>query len=253
MDLFLKDKVCIVTGGASGIGAAISNALLQEGAIVMVIDLNKNLTNNKDKCGFIKADLTDVEACRQAVDKTLSAYGKIDAVVNNAGINDSVGLQDGDPSNFEASLKKNLFHYYYIVHYALPSLKNEKGCVVNISSKVAETGQGHTSGYAAAKGAINALTREWAAELLPHSVRVNAVVPAEVWTPLYESWINAQENPTEKLEKVTSCIPLEHRFTTPEEIASTVLFLISNRASHITGQLIHVDGGYTHLDRALTK
>ncbi len=253
MDLFLKDKVCMVTGGASGIGASICAALVQEGALVMIIDRNSDFQNNKPNCAFIKTELTNAEACKHAIEKTISAYGKIDAVINNAGVNDSVGLQNGDPASFESSLKKNLFHYYNMVHFALPYLINEKGCVVNISSKVAETGQGNTSGYAAAKGAINALTREWAAELLKHSVRVNAVIPAEVWTPLYKTWLSRQENPYEKLKRITSCIPLEQRFTTPEEIANTVLFLISNRASHITGQLIHVDGGYTHLDRALTK
>lgn len=118
--------------------------------------------------------------------------------------------------------------------------------------KVSVTGQGSTSGYAASKGAINALTREWAAELLPFSIRVNAVLPAEVWTPLYENWIKTFSDPDAKMKSITSKIPLEKRFTTSEEIADTVVFLLSDKSSHTTGQILFVDGGYTHLDRSLT-
>jgi len=113
-------------------------------------------------------------------------------------------------------------------------------------------GQGNTSGYAASKGAINALAREWAAELLPYGLRVNTVVPAEVSTPQYETWIQKQSNPEEKLQQIVSRIPLGKRFTTPDEIANTVVFLLSDVSSHTTGQIIFVDGGYTHLDRSLT-
>jgi L-fucose dehydrogenase len=117
---------------------------------------------------------------------------------------------------------------------------------------VAVTGQGSTSGYVAAKGAILALTREWAAELLSAGVRVNAIVPAEVMTPLYQWWGNTFPDPQQKLNSILSRIPLGKRMTMPEEIATTVLFLLSPLSSHTTGQHVFVDGGYTHLDRALT-
>jgi L-fucose dehydrogenase len=135
----------------------------------------------------------------------------------------------------------------------LPELIKTKGAIVNIGSKTADTGQGGTSGYAAANGGRNALTREWAVELLPYSIRVNCVVVAECYTPLYEKWINTFENSEEKLKSITEKIPLEQRMTTAIEIANTVAFLLSSRSSHTTGQLIYVDGGYTHLDRALSK
>ena len=122
----------------------------------------------------------------------------------------------------------------------------------SINSKVATTGQGGTSGYAAANGGRDALTKEWAVELLPYSIRVNSVIVAECYTPLYDRWIQAFENSEEKLKEITRKIPLENRMTTAEEIANTVTFLLSRKSSHTTGQLIHVDGGYTHLDRALT-
>ncbi|WP_017921542.1 SDR family oxidoreductase, partial [Burkholderia gladioli] len=113
------------------------------------------------------------------------------------------------------------------------------------------TGQGGTSGYCAAKGAVLSLTREWAASLAGDGVRVNAVIPAEVMTPLYESWLAGFDDPEAKLAAITQRIPFGKRMTTPEEIASTAVFLLSERASHTTGQWLFVDGGYTHLDRAL--
>ena len=182
----------------------------------------------------------------------MKEYERIDALVNNAGVNDKVGLEDGDPEQYVASLQRNLVHYYSMAHYALPHLKQSKGAIINIASKTALTGQGGTSGYASSKGAILALTREWAAELLPYGIRVNAVVPSEVMTPLYRQWLDTFSNPDEKLKSILSKIPFEKRMTTAEEIADTVLFLISPRSSHTTGQHLYVDGGYVHLDRALT-
>jgi L-fucose dehydrogenase len=171
--------------------------------------------------------------------------------VNNAGVNDGVNLANGNYQSFIDSLHKNLVHYYLLAHHALPYLKTSKGAIVNISSKTAETGQGGTSAYAAANGGRNALTREWAVELLPYGIRVNAVVVAECYTPMYQEWIKTQENPEEKLQSIQANIPLGKRFTTPEEIGQTVSFLLSEKSSHTTGQLIHVDGGYVHLDRAI--
>ena len=152
-----------------------------------------------------------------------------------------------------ASLHKNLVHYYLLAHFSLPELIKSKGSIVNITSKTAETGQGNTSGYAAANGGRNALTREWAVELLKYGIRVNAVVVAESFTPLYEKWIKTLPNPQEKLREIESKIPLGQRMTTTEEIANTVAFLLSEKSSHTTGQIIHVDGGYVHLDRALAN
>jgi L-fucose dehydrogenase len=138
-----------------------------------------------------------------------------------------------------------------LVHYALPALKVSKGSIVNISSKTAITGQGNTSGYTAAKGGQLSLTREWAVELLPYGIRVNAVIPAEVMTPLYQKWLNTFPNPEDKLGEISRRVPLERRMTKPEEIANMVVFLLSGRSAHTTGQHIFVDGGYTHLDRVV--
>lgn len=259
MDLGLKDKIIVVTGGAKGIGKGIVEVLAAEGAIPVII--GRNAADNEQvvaeiksagfKADHIAADLLIPELCGTAVAAIEKKYGRIDGLVNNAGVNDGVGLQTGNYEAFIASLHKNLVHYYLMAHACLPYLKASMGAIVNIGSKTAETGQGGTSAYAASNGGRNALTREWAVELLPFSIRVNAVIVAECYTPLYEKWIKTFENAEEKLADITRKIPLEHRMTTAEEIANMVAFLLSQKSSHTTGQLIYVDGGYTHLDRAI--
>jgi L-fucose dehydrogenase len=255
MNLNLKDKVIIVTGGAKGIGAGITKSLAAEGAIPVVVgrDTNDNDAIIKEiGTGFgITAELTHPEACENAIKATIEKFGRIDGLVNNAGVNDGVGLEKGNYEAFIASLHKNVVHYYLMAHHALPELIKSKGVIVNIGSKVAETGQGNTSAYAASNGGRNALTREWAVELLKYGIRINAVIVAECYTPLYEKWIKTLPNPEEKLRSITDKIPLGKRMTTAEEIADMVVFLLSDRSSHTTGQLIHIDGGYTHLDRSL--
>jgi L-fucose dehydrogenase len=261
MDLGLKDKVVIVTGGAKGIGEGIVRKLAEEGGVPVIIGRNgedniklvTELENAKQNCFQVVAELTKPEDCKTAVEKVVKQFGRIDGVVNNAGVNDGVGLENGSYEKFVESLHSNLIHYYLIVQQALTELKKSKGSIVNIGSKTAETGQGNTSAYAAANGGRNALTREWAVELLKYGIRVNAVVVAECYTPLYEKWIQTLPNPEAKLKEICSKIPLENRMTTAEEIANMVVFLLSPRSSHTTGQIIHVDGGYVHLDRALVN
>lgn len=259
MDLKLTDKVVIVTGGASGIGEAIVKAFVSEGARVALVGRSKEKadkvikqTTNPALVEYIEAELTVEADCKKVITETLRIFGKIDVIVNNAGINDGVGVEGGSPAAFMSSLQKNLFHYYALVHYGLDALKTSKGNIINIGSKVADTGQGGTSGYAASKGGVHALTREWAADLSKYSIRVNEVVPAETWTPLYENWVNTFADPAKKLAEITKNIPFGKRMTTPEEIADTVLFVASERSSHTTAQILYVDGGYTHLDRAIT-
>ena len=259
MDLGLQDKVVLITGGAEGIGRAITEACIHEGAIPVIVNAGSpevekfvdSLKAGSTRFEIITALLDQPETCKGAVEEALQRCGRLDALVNNAGVNDKVGLESGDPEGFLSSIKRNLWHYYSMAHYALPHLIKSQGCILNIASKTALTGQGGTSGYAASKGGVLALTREWAVELLPYSVRVNAIVPSEVMTPQYKRWIATFPDAEQRLSSIMDGIPLGKRMTMPSEIAATAVFLISSQSSHTTGQHVFVDGGYVHLDRAI--
>lgn len=261
MDLNLQNKIIIVTGGASGIGESICKKLAEEGAIPCILDRSEKKMENvarqiKQQYGIdafpVLVELTNFNACKNSIEKILLKFERIDGLVNNAGLNDGVGLENGNYDLFVASLNTNVTHYYAMANYALPALKKSKGVIVNICSKTAITGQGGTSGYAAANGERLALTQKWAVELAPFNINVNAVVVSECWTPQYEWWINQQPDPEEKLKEITSKIPLENRMTSPEEIADTVLFLLSENSKSVNGQFLFVDGGYVFLDRKIT-
>jgi len=260
VNLELSGKVALVTGGAKGIGAAIARSFAKEGAIASIVDRNpeqaatliEEIKNSGGKAFCISTELTDLDACRNAIDQTIEIGGRLDVLVHNAGVNDGVGLNDS-PEVFLESIKKNLLHVFALTHHALKHLSDSKGAVVNVGSKVAETGQGGTSGYAASKGAMNALTREWALDLADRGIRVNSVIPAEVMTPMYRRWLDTLDNPEATLSSIEENIPFGNRMTTDEEIADAVVFLSSARSSHTTGQIFHPDGGYLHFDRSYGK
>ena len=260
MNLHLANNVFVVSGGASGIGENICKKLAEEGAIPCILDRNEKRMQNvsgeiEEKYGIeafpVVTELTDQKDCRNSIEKVFRKYGKVNGLVNNAGLNEGVGLENGSYDKFVASLDLNVGHCYTLANCLLPALKETKGSIVNICSKTAVTGQGRSSGYAAANGVRMELTREWAVELAPFEVNVNAVVVAECWTPQYEWWINQQTDPEKELKKIISTIPLD-RMTTPEEIADTVLLLLSLKSKSITGEFFYVDGGYVFLDRRAT-
>ncbi|KUJ61053.1 short-chain dehydrogenase [Flavobacteriaceae bacterium CRH] len=260
MDLNLKNKIIVVSGSAGkqgSIGETILNRIADEGAIPVIIDRNERGNTYAaafQKRGidslFVETDVTDPVEIENAVKKIVEKYGRIDTVINNVGVNDGAGL-DSSYEEFMNSLKLNVVSYFLMVKYALPYLKESKGNILNIGSKVALTGQGGTSGYAAAKGGVLGLTREWAVDLIQYGIRSNAIIIAESYTPAYEDWIKTLQDGETVLKKINKSIPFEGRMTKTEEIADTVLFIISDRSSHTTGQFIFVDGGYVHLDRAL--
>lgn len=257
MDLGLQGRVIVVTGGGAGIGGAISTVLAEEGATPVIVTRRAPeagfmaaLQRRSPKADVVLADLSTDAACRDAAAQVHAQWGPIWGLVNNAGTNDGVGLEAG-PQAFRASLDRNLLHYYTLAHLFLEDLKAAHGAIVNISSKTAVTGQGSTSAYVAAKAAQLGLTREWAAALAPHGVRVNAVIPAEVMTPMYAAWLSGVPDPQAERARIEARIPLGHRMTTDREIACAVVFALSPRSGHTTGQWLFVDGGYTHLDRAL--
>ena len=257
MNLGLKDKVVLVTGATAGVGEAAARMFASEGARVVVHGRDAQRgARVVARCGggarrvvFVGADLTSEAACRELVRTTQKTFGRLDVLVNNAGVNDGVSLER-EPADFMASLQRNLLHVFALAHFSREALVAARGAIVNVGSKVAETGQGGTSGYAAAKGGIHALTREWALALAPQGVRVNCVVPAECDTRQYRKFFAAQPDPAAARASIERLVPLGHRLTTAEEVAAMIVFLASPQSAHTTGQIIHVDGGYTHLDRA---
>ena len=255
MDLGLRDKIVLVTGGAKGIGAATVKAFLAEDSIVVLVDRDADegyalSKSSGSKVSFIEADLTNLKSCKEAVEQTVSLFGGLDVLVNNAGFNDGLELETC-PEDFMTSVQNNLLHVYAMTHYALPQIRKGPGCILNLGSKVSVTGQGQTSAYAAAKGAISALTREWAVALAPDKIRVNCVIPAECLTDQYEQFFKSQTDPDAAKKAIADLVPFAQRLTTPEEIAQTIVFMASECSSHTTGQLVYVDGGYTHFDRAV--
>lgn len=260
MDLNLNGKVVVISGAAGikgSIGESMLRLLAKEGAIPAIIDRNdrgyqyvEELKAEGCDAHFVKTDVTQVDQIARALKEITEKYNRIDVVINNVGVNDGVSLESSY-EEFLNSLHLNLISYFLIVKHALPFLKKSRGNILNIGSKVALTGQGGTSGYAASKGGVLALTREWAVDLIKDNIRVNAIIIAESWTPAYDNWIKTLENGAEKLKSIKEKIPFENRMTTPEEIANTAAFLISEKSSHTTGQFVFVDGGYVHLDRAL--
>lgn len=258
MDLQLKGKVVLVSGGGAGIGSGIVVSLVKEGAVPIILtrsdkpEFKKELDAMGADYEFHLIDLNNTDQIKPIVDDVAKRRGGIYGVVNNAGCNDNKAIEETSWQNFEKSLHGNLTHYYELVRAALPYLIKSKGSVLNITSKTALTGQGKTSAYAAAKGAILGLTREWAAAFLQYEIRVNAIVVSECWTPLYAKWIKTFDDPEARKKVITDKIPFQHRFTTIEEIGDNTVFLLSPVSSHTTGQWVFVDGGYVHLDRALT-
>lgn len=259
MDLHLRDKVVIVTGGTKGIGEGIVRSMAAEGAVVLMVNrpgpegpaIEQELIDNGMRVRYVAAELTEIPECRRVVDEALERADRIDVIVNNAGFNNQLDLRS-EPEAFLQGMRDNLVHYYALVHYAHDSLVEHGGNVVNIGSHVSITGQGHTSAYVAAKGAIDGLTREWAAYFCDKGVRVNCLVPGSVWTNSYVRWAAQFPDPGERRRMAEQNIPLGRRMTTIEEFADMVVFVASERASHLTGQIIVNDGGYCHLDRVLT-
>ncbi len=227
MNLNLKDKLIVIAGAATDLAPAIARACVAEGARVALLgpaspEVNALLAETKSSgatCAIVEFQVQDLEGCHSAIREIEQAHGDIFGLVILSGAEDAPGLAQGSVDELAQCLRSNLTHVYAVAQNATPSLKRTQGAIVNIHPEPAVP---HTaSGYAATRGAVLALTREWAVELLPYGIRVNAVLPVEIEAPL-----NARD----------------------AEIAAKTVFLLSpTHSAHTTAQHIFVDGGYVHL------
>jgi NAD(P)-dependent dehydrogenase (short-subunit alcohol dehydrogenase family) len=242
----LKDKVVLITGGDSGIGRAVSAAFACEGAHVVFTYLNEHedaeatktiVSSFKRKCLALSGDIGDPDFCEEVVKKTLKTFKKIDILVNNAAEqHPHKDFLDISFKQMEKTFRTNIFAYFYLLHYALPHLKSGAS-IINTTSVTAYRGSGHLIDYSATKGAIVAFTRSLSANLLKRGIRVNAVAPGPIWTPLIPASFDAKH-----VAEFGSDSPMG-RAGQPREVAPCYVFLASDDGSYISGQVLHPNGG----------
>jgi len=242
----LEGRVALITGGDSGIGRAVAIAFAREGAAVAVVYLDEDddaeetrrlVAKQGGRCLLLRGDVGDPEFCRHAVEATVEQLGRLDVLVNNAGEqHPQESIERITPEQLERTFRTNIFSMFYLSAAALEHLE-EGSAIINTTSVTAYRGSPTLVDYAATKGAIVAFTRSLAGNLAERCIRVNAVAPGPVWTPLIPSSFAA-----EKVAKFGSDVPLK-RAAEPEEIAPSYVFLASDDASYMTGQVLHPNGG----------
>ena len=245
----LEDKVAIITGGDSGIGRAVAYAFAKEGANIVIAYLNEDEDASETcehiqtlgrKCIAIKGDLQKEENCKLVIDKTLEEFGKIDILVNNHAVQYiQQSILDIDEQQLEKTFRTNIFSFFYLVKAALPHLKPNSS-IINTTSVTAFKGEELLIDYSATKGAILAFTRSLSQSLVEDKIRVNAVAPGPIWTPLITSSFNSEE--VETFGSLRSKVPMD-RAGQPYEVANAYVFLASDDSSYMTGQVLHVNGG----------
>lgn len=244
----LKGKVALITGGDSGIGRAVSVAFAKEGANVAIVYLDSNEQEDADKTvqaieqqGVkalkIKTDLSDDENCQKAVDQVIQEFGQINILVNNAGKQfPQKDFLQITPDQLQETFSTNIYSMFYLTQAALANM-SKGDCIVNTSSITAYNGSPELIDYSSTKGAITAFTRSLALNLIEKGIRVNAVAPGPIWTPLIPATFDEK-----KVEEHGADTPIGRRGQ-PAELAPAYVFLASTDASYMTGQTIHVDGG----------
>lgn len=245
----LKDKVAIVTGGAKGIGAGIARSFLEEGASVVIADLDSAgaealIGELGQRISFVETDVTDSSRVQKLVDSTVAAHGRLDIVVNNAGYHISKPVEHTSEEEWDFLIDTNLKSTFLCSKYAIPHLRTTKGCIINVSSMVGLVGQRNAGAYAASKGGQIAMTKNMALDLAADGVRVNAICPGWVATPLVEDWFSQQPDPAAARQYIYSVHPLG-RISSISELGRAAVFLASGDASFITGTAMEIDGGVT--------
>ncbi len=242
----LRDQVALITGGDSGIGRAVSVAFAKEGADVVVVYLieredaeqtRRLVEEQHRRCLLIEGDVGDSAFCREAVQRTLDAFGRLDILVNNAAEQHPVeSLEQISDEQLHRTFQTNIFGYFYMARSALPHL-GSSGRIINTTSITAYQGNPRLIDYSATKGAIVAFTRSLAVALVEQGIRVNAVAPGPIWTPLIPASYDADH-----VSEFGGNTPMG-RPGQPDEVAPAYVFLASNDSSYMTGQTLHVDGG----------
>jgi NAD(P)-dependent dehydrogenase (short-subunit alcohol dehydrogenase family) len=242
----LRGKIALITGGDSGIGRAVAVAFAREGSDVAVVYLNEHkdaeetarlVEQEGRRCLTIAGDVGTFRFCRESVDRTLHEFGRLDILVNNAAEqHPQQSIIDISPEQLERTFRTNIFSFFYMAQAALPHLR-QGSAILNTTSVTAYKGSAHLLDYSSTKGAIVSFTRSLSQALAEKHIRVNAVAPGPIWTPLIPSTF-----PPEKVETFGSDVPLK-RAGQPEEVAPSYVFLASDDASYMTGQVLHPNGG----------
>jgi meso-butanediol dehydrogenase/(S,S)-butanediol dehydrogenase/diacetyl reductase len=244
----LAEKVIIVTGGANGIGRECALAYAREKATVVIVDKDLSAALQaaaelSSRSLAVQADLSDGEAVKASVDRALKAFGRIDAVHNNAGIaSPSKPLHETTEEEWDSLQRINLKSVYWTTRYAFDALRESKGTILNTASMVGLIGQQNHAAYVATKGAMISLTKAMAADYARYSIRVNAICPAGVWTPMLEQWCAEQKDPG-SIRKYLDDIHLLGYCPRGDVIADAAAFLLSDKARFITGCILPVSGG----------
>jgi len=244
----LTGKIILLTGGSSGIGLECALKYAEAGAIVVIISNDApalasaiNVLGNPHHAIF--ADVSQSAAVAAAINETLAKYGRIDVIHNNAGIaHPSTPLHETTESEWDQVMNINLKSIYLTTRHGISALKESRGCIINTSSLVAEIGQENHAAYTASKGAINTLTKSMALDYAPFQIRVNAVAPAGVWTPMLREWGKHQPN-AQGFEQYMNDIHLLGYCPEGDVIADACVFLASDKARFITGHVMNVSGG----------
>lgn len=244
----LTDKVIFITGGSDGIGYECAKAYVAEGAKVVVVGNNEHRVKEvvaelgQEHLGIF-CDISVDSDVKQAIEKTLQQFERIDAIHNNAGIaSPAKALHETTADEWDLLMNVNLKGIYHTVKYGFEALKQSRGCILNTSSLVGEIGQEIHAAYSATKGGVNALTKSMALDYAKHGIRVNAVSPAGVWTPMLRQWCSEQQDP-KTIEKYLNDIHPLGYCPNADVIADACVFLLSEKARFITGTILPVSGG----------
>jgi NAD(P)-dependent dehydrogenase (short-subunit alcohol dehydrogenase family) len=242
----LKNKVVLLTGGDSGIGKSVAVHFAREGAIVAIVYLNEEkdalqtkieIENEGGQCLLLKGDVKDEQFCKTAVEETIENFGSLNCIINNAAMQfPAEYIEDIKTKNLKTTFETNIYPYFYIVKAAIKHLK-AGDTIINTTSVTAYRGSEHLIDYASTKGAIVSFTRSLSKSLAEKGIRVNAVAPGPIWTPLIPATFNGED-----LENFGKDVPLG-RPGQPAEVAPAYVYLASEDSSYMTGQVLHVNGG----------